>query len=198
VLQIIYIDLFYFFLSFLLRSLSFLSLLSVTLLATTTSCCRPNAGELDLIVTASHLPFISGTRNSCCMPRIVTVSTKAWVGRVILQPLQGVHAARKISARKIPRNSSSCSVIDISALSLSILRYLTLASIFDLKCIIIYLSLLGFIQFNRGGVRKWLQNWNFQYLGKGQQEENTNSGDDGESLLCSGNRRSMCNIQRSL
>ncbi|XP_050138801.1 uncharacterized protein LOC126615104 [Malus sylvestris] len=103
------------------------------------------------------------------MPRIVTVSTKAWVGRVILQPLQGVHAARKISARKIPRNSSSCSVIDISALSLSILS-----------------------------VRKWLQNWNFQYLGKGQQEENTNSGDDGESLLCSGNRRSMCNIQRSL
>ncbi|XP_050146639.1 uncharacterized protein LOC126622033 isoform X2 [Malus sylvestris] len=35
-------------------------------------------------------------------------------------------------------------------------------------------------------VRKWLQNWNFQYLEKGKQEENTNSGDDGESLLCGG------------
>ncbi|RXI02778.1 hypothetical protein DVH24_002856 [Malus domestica] len=182
----------------------------MTLLETTVSCCRSNAGESDLIITASRLPFISGTRNSCRMPRIVTVSTRVfeikpqlrgcdmWVRRVILQPLQGVHASRKISARKIPRNSSSCSVIDISTMSLSILRYLTLASIFGLKCIIIYLSLLGFIQFNRGGVRKWLQNWNFQYLGKGKQEENTNSGDDGESLLCSGNRRSMCNIQRIL
>ncbi|CAN6693970.1 unnamed protein product [Malus baccata var. baccata] len=193
----------------------------MTLLATTVSCCHSNADELDLIITASRLPFISGTRNSCRMPRIVTVSTRfskltpivfqslsfcifdrrgcdMWVRRVILQPLQGVHASRKISARKIPRNSSSCSVIDISAMSLSILRYLTLASIFGLKCIIIYLSLLGFIQFNRGGVRKWLQNWNFQYLGKGKQEENTNSDDDGESLLCSGNRRSMCNIQHIL
>ncbi|XP_070678424.1 uncharacterized protein [Malus domestica] len=68
---------------------------------------------------------------------------KPWVRHIILQPLQGVHAARKISARKIPKNSSSC-------------------------------------------VRKWLQNWNFQYLEKGKQEENTNSGDDGESLLCGG------------
>ncbi|RXH99871.1 hypothetical protein DVH24_021673, partial [Malus domestica] len=109
-----------------------------------------------------------------------------WVRHIILQPLQGVHAARKISARKIPKNSSSWSVIDISALSLSILRYLMLASVFSLKYIMIYLSLLGFIQFNRGGVRKWLQNWNFQYLEKGKQEENTNSGDDGESLLCGG------------
>ncbi|XP_070678423.1 uncharacterized protein [Malus domestica] len=82
---------------------------------------------------------------------------KPWVRHIILQPLQGVHAARKISARKIPKNSSSWSVIDISALSLSILS-----------------------------VRKWLQNWNFQYLEKGKQEENTNSGDDGESLLCGG------------
>ncbi|XP_070678418.1 uncharacterized protein [Malus domestica] len=47
---------------------------------------------------------------------------KPWVRHIILQPLQGVHAARKISARKIPKNSSSWSVIDISALSLSILR----------------------------------------------------------------------------
>ncbi|CAN6561276.1 unnamed protein product [Malus baccata var. baccata] len=195
----------------------------MTLLATTVSCCHSNADESDLIITASRLPFISGTRNSCRMPRIVTVSTRfskltpivfqslsfcifdrlqrgcdMWVRRIILQPLQGVHASRKISARKIPRNSSSCSVIDISTVSLSILRYLTLASIFGLKCIIIYLSLLGFIQFNRGGVRKWLQNWNFQYLGEGKQEENTNSGDNGESLLCSGNRRSMCNIQHIL
>ncbi|KAM1426915.1 hypothetical protein ACFXTH_019121 [Malus domestica] len=29
------------------------------------------------------------------------------------------------------------------------------------------------------GVRKWLQNWIFQCLGKGKQEENTNGGDDG-------------------
>ncbi|TQD87590.1 hypothetical protein C1H46_026889 [Malus baccata] len=35
-------------------------------------------------------------------------------------------------------------------------------------------------------------------LTEGKQEENTNGGDDGESLLCGGNRRSMCSIQPSL
>ncbi|CAN6541539.1 unnamed protein product [Malus baccata var. baccata] len=176
-------DPFYLFIFFLLRSLSSFSPLSVTLLATTASCCRLNAGESDLIVTANRLMFISGTRNSCCMPRIVIVSTRAWVRRVILQPLQGLHAARKILARKIPKNFSFCFVDAQNRMVLEQRKFNHeyAINVYNTRCIMVHPKVWA-------TVRKWLQNWNFQYLVVTM----------GNPFFCNGNRRSMCNIQRSL